>query len=154
MSGDVQLDEAPAALLVGARRIVPIWLRRVATDACARGGVDSGDVADGLDRLVEQVSGTTLAQLAELLATDVDRQRTTPLSVLRGAVLPVADFLRAHGVAPPANAASGTVSAADEYRLEPANWSDIDPSLHEPGLRWGAWKAMTILARRRDEGVR
>ena len=31
---------------------------------------------------------------------------------------------------------------------------DVDPALHEPGIVWGAWKAKTILDRRRAEGHR
>ena len=31
---------------------------------------------------------------------------------------------------------------------------DLDPALHEPGLRWGAAKAHVVLARRRAEGRR
>jgi hypothetical protein len=42
----------------------------------------------------------------------------------------------------------------DVYGLSPATWSDIDESVHDPGLFWGAWKAKTVLDRRRDEGRR
>ena len=42
----------------------------------------------------------------------------------------------------------------DVYRLSPATWSDVDPSLHEPGIIWGAYKAKTVLDRRRAEGKR
>jgi hypothetical protein len=38
--------------------------------------------------------------------------------------------------------------------LGPATWSDVHPDLQEPGLAWGAWKAMVVLRRRRDEGRR
>lgn len=154
MPDDVQLDEAPAALLRTARRVVPIWLRRVATEACERGGVDPSTLATELDRLADGAADISLARLADLLATDVDRQRTTPLSVFRDAISPVEEFLREHHVAAPAPSPTAASSTADVYRLEPATWSDIDPALHEPGLTWGAWKAMTVLARRRDEGVR
>jgi hypothetical protein len=40
------------------------------------------------------------------------------------------------------------------FGLGPASWTDVDPELHEPGITWGAWKAMTVLRRRRDEGLR
>jgi hypothetical protein len=40
----------------------------------------------------------------------------------------------------------------DAYGLSPATWADVDESLREPGLMWGAWKAHTVLARRRAEG--
>jgi hypothetical protein len=40
------------------------------------------------------------------------------------------------------------------YDLSPATWGDVDESLQEPGLIWGAWKAKTVLERRRAEGRR
>ena len=38
-------------------------------------------------------------------------------------------------------------------RPRPAPFADVDPSLHEPGLVWGAAKATSILARRRRRGA-
>jgi hypothetical protein len=37
----------------------------------------------------------------------------------------------------------------DVYDLAPASFADVDPSLHEPGLVWGAAKAHVHLSRRR-----
>lgn len=153
MSEDVQLDEAPAELLATARRVVPAWMRRVAIDRCVRSGVDPATLAPDLDRTIDDASEAALTDLAALLATDVDEQRTTPLSLLRGSTAPIGELLRARGVA-----TSGAEAAAPDDRadseLGPATWSDVDPSMHQPGLTWGAWKAMTILSRRRDEGLR
>jgi hypothetical protein len=42
----------------------------------------------------------------------------------------------------------------DHYAIAPATWTDVDESLREPGLVWGAWKAATVLARRRSDGLR
>ena len=42
----------------------------------------------------------------------------------------------------------------DPYDLTPGSFADVDPSLHEPGLVWGAAKAHVVLARRRREGRR
>lgn len=153
MPTDAQLPEPAAALLDAAHRAVPLWLRRVVEAACRRGGVDPASVADELGLVVDRVAAATLDRLAELLATDVDQQRTTPLSVFRDAVTAApTEFLRVHGVAPPAQPGEGHPD--DVYALGPAAWSDVDPTLHEPGLTWGAWKAMTVLTRRRDEGLR
>ena len=153
MPGDAQLSEPAASLLAAARVSVPVWLRRVIGDACRRGGVDPASVADELDRTVDEVAAATLERLGALLATDVDHQRTTPLSVFRDAVASApSEFLRVHGVAPPARPGDGHPD--DVYALGPAAWTDVDPTLHELGLTWGAWKAMTILTRRRDEGLR
>ena len=35
----------------------------------------------------------------------------------------------------------------DDYDLAPANFADVDPSLAEPGLTWGAAKAYVHLQR-------
>ena len=98
-------------------------------------------------------SAEALGRLADLMATDVDDQRTTPLTIFREAIREPTAWLRSHDVRSPGASADGG-APDDVYRLGPATWSDIDPALHEPGLRWGAWKAMTVLARRRDEGLR
>ena len=42
----------------------------------------------------------------------------------------------------------------DDYGLTPAAFVDIDPSLQDPGVRWGAAKAHVVLSRRRQEGKR
>jgi hypothetical protein len=42
----------------------------------------------------------------------------------------------------------------DTYDLSPATWSDVAESVQEPGLVWSAWKAKTVLDRRRAEGRR
>jgi hypothetical protein len=42
----------------------------------------------------------------------------------------------------------------DRYDLTPASFADVDPTLHEPGLVWGAAKAHVVLQRRRAEGLR
>lgn len=152
MPTEAQLPEPAVALLDAARATVPDWLRRVTEDACRRGGVDPGSFGDDLATAVDGAAGEALDGLAALLATDVDRQRTTPLSILRDAATVATELLRARGVTP--SASSGRGHPDDPYDLGPASWADVDASLHEPGLVWGAWKAMTVLARRRDDGLR
>jgi len=150
---DVQHPEPPAVLLDVARRVVPAWLRRITAEASRRSGLDEADVAEELDAMVDRAAGEVLERLADLMHTDVDEQRTTPLTLFREAVREPTAWLRAHGAQPPAAPVDGSFPD-DVYRLGPATWSDIDPALHEPGLTWGAWKAMTVLARRRDDGLR
>jgi hypothetical protein len=87
-----------------------------------------------------------------LLASDIDAQRTNPLSLLRGAVRYPTAVLRDAGVAPTGQRDEFAVRAFpdDVYDLAPATWTDVDESLQEPGIAWGAWKAYTHLSRRRD----
>jgi hypothetical protein len=42
----------------------------------------------------------------------------------------------------------------DDYDLTPASFADLDPALHEPGLRWGAAKAHVHLRRHRPPDPR
>lgn len=154
MADREQLPEPTELLLATARRVVAPWLRRVTVDAARRGDVDPSDLT-GLDRMVETTAERTLDRLAHLLALDVDDQQSNPLSVLRSAVDGPTALLRSHGVEPrPIDPFLVERYPDDVYGLGPATWADIDDELHEPGITWGAWKAMTVLQRRRDEGRR
>ena len=116
-------------------------------NACAS-GLDSEAAAAGRRAALEVGE-----RLRALLATDIDEQRTNPLSVLRGAVVYPTEVLKAAGVAPVARDAFVEQAFPDDiYNLSPASWRDIDESLEEPGLIWGAWKAKQFLERRRAEG--
>ena len=142
-------------LVDAARRLAPGWLVRTTTTAAARSGLeidaDDRELAAVVDRAVTEL----LAALTELVATDVDEQRTNPLSLFRQAVAGPNALLLRRGARPPtADRFSADHFPDDVFGLGPASWSDIDPELHEPGITWGAWKAMTVLQRRREEGLR
>jgi len=85
-----------------------------------------------------------------LLESDIDEQRTTPLALLRGAVVYPTEVLRQAGV-PPVQRDRYTVSAfpEDSYDLSPASLADLDPALTELGIRWGAAKAFEHRRRHR-----
>lgn len=153
MQPDDSATDPAEALLTAARGVVPGWLRRVTVEAGVRGGVDVVRIEPHLDEMVDRAAADLLARLADLLGTDVDEQRTTPLTLLREAVGEPTRLLLELGAVPPSSPDADRFPD-DVYRIGPAAWSDVDPSLHEPGLMWGAWKAMTILARRRDDGLR
>lgn len=156
MSGDVQHEEPVVELLRTATAVVPGWLHRITTDACRRAGrsIDESEL-EAIDRMVADTAASVLAALGALLAIDVDEQRTTPLSLFRDAVAAPTALLDQLGVAPPSpDPFGGERFPADRFGLGPAAWSDIDERLHQPGIVWGAWKAMTVLTRRRDEGLR
>jgi hypothetical protein len=152
---DVQLPGPASDLLATARRVVPGWLRRITLAAANRADIDREQFFAELDAVVTAETERVLAALEGLLATDVDEQRTNPLTLFRDAVRAPTELLARHGVAPPSPDAFATSRfPSDLYRLGPATWSDIDPALHEPGITWGAWKAITVLRRRREEGLR
>jgi hypothetical protein len=95
------------------------------------------------------------AELRAFLGQDVDEQRTNPLAILRAAVRYPTAVLRDAGV-PPVRRDDFKEQAFpdDVYDLVPARWSDVDPAVQEPGIVWSAWKAKTVLDRRRAEGRR
>jgi hypothetical protein len=83
------------------------------------------------------------AQVRALLDADVDDQRTTPLALLRSAVRYPTDVLRAAGVPPvDRDPVQARLFPGDLYDLAPATFADVDPALAEPGMVWGAAKAL------------
>ncbi len=88
--------------------------------------------------------------LRALLATDVDAQRANPLAIIREAVVHPTEVLVEAGVPPVArDPQAERLFPEDVYDLSPASFADLHPSVHEPGLVWGAAKAHVILRRRR-----
>lgn len=107
------------------------------------------------DALIESCATRLLADLAVLLAADVDAQSTNPLALFRAATGPITVWLQRQGVSPEQRDPFAVAAFPDDvFGMYPARWDDIDPSLQSPGIMWGAWKAMTVLQRRRAEGSR
>lgn len=149
----MQPDEPVTELLSAAGVAAPGWLRRVTLQAA--GSPPPPGLNEAVEEMVAVQSVRLRGELEALLRTDVDEQRTNPLSLFRSAVDAPTRLLQRFEIAPPPpDAFAGERFPDDPYRLGPATWSDIDPALHEPGLTWGAWKALTVLRRRRHEGLR
>jgi hypothetical protein len=103
----------------------------------------------------ERATAEVMPRLRALLVADVDDQRTNPLAIIRGAVTHPTSVLAAAGV--PAVERDDFAERQfpdDVYDLTPAAFADLDPSLGEAGLEWGAAKAHVVLRRRRAEGRR
>ncbi len=150
----MQPDEPVTELVAAIEQVTAPWLRREMERAARRAGIDPA-AWDDLDPIVDDVADDIVRRLRALLTTDVDEQRSNPLSIYRASLAGPTEYLRGRGVperAPDAFAAANFPD--DPYGLGPSTWSDVDPDHHEPGLTWGAWKAMTVLARRREEGLR
>jgi len=100
---------------------------------------------------LEEGAAELVRELRELLEQDIADQSQGPLEVIRQAVRFPAQVLAAAGVAHmPRDDFAQRNFPNDHYDLSPASFADIDPSLHEPGLMWGAAKAHVHLRRRRD----
>jgi hypothetical protein len=103
------------------------------------------------DAAAARATEAVTAELRALLAADVDAQAANPMAVLRAAVRYPTDVLRAASVPPlPRDEFAERTFPDDVYDLTPASFGDVDPSLHEPGLRWGAAKAYAHLRRRNE----
>lgn len=82
-------------------------------------------------------------RLRALLTADVDDQRANPLALVRSAVRYPTRVLAAAGVEPAVGRSRFDAEhfPDDPYGLVPMTWRDVDESLHEPGILWGALKA-------------
>lgn len=142
------MEEQAEALARAVEEALPSWVERsverlvrAASEAGWTGGADASTLVRAR-RVGEQARAEVGAQVRALLESDIDEQRANPLALLRAAVRYPTEVLREAGVP-----AVGRDDFAEErfpddiYDLTPASFADIDPSLHQPGLEWGAAKA-------------
>lgn len=144
------------ALVDAVEAALPGWVKRCVLIRAEQSGVPVDDdvlraIGDAADRATDAVTG----KLHELLDTDIDDQQGSPLEILRSAVQYPGAVLHWMGVPPVVRDDFAEREFPDDiYALTPASFTDVDDTLHEPGLRWGAAKAHVHLARRRAEGLR
>lgn len=153
---DDDLRRYAEALATGIEHALAPWVvRSVSTVADAwRPGL--GHELQGPASVAGRRASTEVGpRVRALLETDVDEQSTGPLALVRQAVLYPTEVLNQAGVGPVVrDEFSERAFPADVFGLAPASFAELDPSLHEPGLMWGAAKAHVVLARRRAGGVR
>ena len=151
-----QLAAYARALADGIEAALPGWVTRSVERIVIawRGAAD-----DGL-RAAAEAAGTeaqaaVVPAVRALLETDVDRQWTSPLHLVRRAVRYPTGVLERAGVPPVVRDSFAERNFPDDvYDLAPATFADLDPALAERGIEWGAAKAHVVLARRRREGRR
>ena len=148
------LATAAAALADGIDATLPGWVVRVADERWQQwsGEPPPPELIDAARDAGVRAEQELSPQVRALLETDVDEQAGNPLAILRGAVRFPTDVLHGAGV-PPVERDDDAIRLFpdDDYDLTPASFADLDPSLREPGLVWGAAKAHVVLARRRRE---
>lgn len=138
------LREHGEQLAVAITESVPGWVVRCVT---ARGGPVAEAERAGADAAAE-----VGPRLHALLTADVDHQRANPLSIVRDAVVHPTRVLRAAGIEPaPRSRFDQEHFPDDPYGLVPMTWSDVDESLHELGIVWGAIKAKVHRDRHRSD---
>lgn len=146
------MDDYSDRLLRNVTAVVVPWATRLVDERLASDGLIDGVSREARRSSVAEAERLAVDGLTELLTLDAEQQRTNPLTVLRSATVPLSRFLASVGATPIARDEFDRRSFPDDvFGLAPATWADIDPSLVEPGLEWGAWKAATIISRRRTE---
>src|SRR5947209_8676600 len=149
MGQDGRVDRYAQALYESVTAAVPGWIEHSILRAFAEANTDpstdaeAAAVAAGL-----QAQAEVARELKTLLEADIDEQPTTPLSIVRGAVHYATAVLEQAAIPVPArDETQRRLFPGDVYDLSPAALGDLDPSLTEPGLVWGAQKAMAHLQR-------
>jgi hypothetical protein len=136
-------------------RALPGWVERaVAFIATAWFGVLPDDVAVAARSAGLRAAEETGPAVRAALLIDVDDRGPNPLAVLRGAVRFPTGVLRDAGVPPVER--DPFVEARfpdDDYDLIPTSFGDLDPSLHDVGLAWGAARAFVHRSRHRDRAA-
>jgi len=144
-----------AALADAVEAALPQWVERSVADRWRAWSDDAVpvDLARTAQRAGQQAVADLGPALRGLLAADVDEQRSNPMAVVRRAVEYPTAVLADAGVPPVArDEQAERLFPDDAYDLTPGAFADLGPSVHEPGLVWGAAKAHVILKRRRGEG--
>lgn len=96
----------------------------------------------------ERCAAEVSAQIAALVALDIDAQRTTPLALLRSAGRYPTAVLSAAGVPPVVRDPFDERNDPDDvYGISPATWADLGDEVRDAGIAWGAAKAHLHLRR-------
>lgn len=148
-------DDPVATLRSALAEAVHPWLIRSVLGIAGTQGLDTAAALRAATAMADTRAPEVLADLDAVLLADVDEQRTNPLAILRRHVAGPTEVLDGLGATPVRrDELDRSIHPDDHYGLAPATWADVDESLREPGLVWGAWKAATVLTRRRSEGLR
>jgi hypothetical protein len=116
-------------------------------------GVVNDDVAAAIVVAGKEAQEYVSMHLLTLLSTDVDEQTSNPLQILRhSARFPTQVLLEASVPTLQRDHFDEQINPDDVYGLGPYTWRDLGEEVHDAGIEWGAWKAATVLSRRRAEG--
>ncbi len=151
---EARFAEISGQLADAVDEVLPAWIERLIQIRVREwSGHVSAEVAAGAVTAGAAARAETMPELRALLEADVDAQRANPLAILRHATRFAHAVLADLGVpAMPRDHFAERAFPDDRYGLVPATWADVDPSLHEIGVTWGAAKAYVHMARRRREG--
>lgn len=141
-----ELNPYSRALLDSVLAAIPSWLALKIATVAPEVEIDTPSIVNSTMEFVRE-------NLTELLSTDVDEQRVNPLHLLRQSTRFATAALRDVGVPPAKRDEFDQQSMPDDvYAFGPLTWRDLSEEAHDAGITWGAWKAATVLTRRRAEG--
>jgi hypothetical protein len=143
------VDDAAERLAAAVEGVLPAWVERSVRRRLSdwTGGADPAVMSQTV-AVGHRASAEVGDELRRLLAADIDEQWTNPLAILRGAVRYPAEVLRRAGVPPIVrDEFDERHFPDDDYGLVPRAFADVDPSLADVGLAWGAAKAHAHLTR-------
>lgn len=144
-----------AALADAVVAALPGWAERAVRGRYEawRGGEATPEVVEAARAAGRAAVRAVEGPLRALLDQDVDQQRSNPLAIVRRAVPTITAVLRDAGVPEvQRDEHAARLFPDDVYDVVPASFADLDATVHEPGLVWGAAKAHVVLRRRRAEG--
>ena len=146
------MDQYSTRLLETSDQVVAKWVERLIRQHCDEQKISDSRVGDLYISVIAQVSAEVHDNLVELLSRDVFEQRTNPLAIFRQATRPITELFSNLGCSPVSRDEFAERSFPDDvYGLSPATWVDIDEALVEPGIEWGAWKAATVMMRKKNQ---
>ena len=146
------MDQYSTRLLETSDEVVTKWVERLIQRHCDEQKFSDPRVGELCISVIAQVSTEVHENLVELLSRDVFEQRTNPLAIFRQATRPITELLSNLGCSPVSRDEFNERSfPEDVYGLSPATWIDIDEALVEPGIEWGAWKAATVMMRKKNQ---
>jgi hypothetical protein len=145
------LAAAGAALADAVETAVPGWVeRRVRDLLVAFTGRADPTALEQAREAGRRAAAEVGPELRRLLAADVDRQWANPLALVRRVVSYPTEVLAAAGVPPVVRDEYDEAHFADDvYGLMPRTFTDLDPSLRDVALVWGAAKARASMVRHR-----
>ncbi len=149
-----ELDPYAEDLYQAVISAVPAWITSRVLDIASLGiGETSKEFTSALADVAEHTLRVVAQDLLGLLATDVDAQQSNPLHVLRASTSSATQLLQTCGVAPTRRDEYEVRAMPDDvFSIGPLTWRDLGEEVHDAGISWGAWKAATILTRRRSDG--
>lgn len=154
MADDLDIETVASALLAAAVEATPSWVARSVTDVVVAQRLEVDDAhEERLREAGERAQRYIETNLGSLLETDIDQQRTTPLTIFRDAARFPVEVLHSAGAQEVHRIdVDRWAFPNDPFGVTPASLADMGPAVHEAGIAWGAAKAHVHLSRRRDEG--